>query len=45
MRVTCGPNIDVYEITEENVAEMFTIFGPIVDGVTELVEEIANNVK
>ena len=45
VRVTCGPNIDVYDITKENIAEMFSIFGPIVDGIEELFEEITSNVK
>ena len=39
VRVTCGPNIDVYEIAEEDVDEMFGIFGSIFEAVLEVQEE------
>ena len=39
VRVTCGPNIDVYEIAEEDVDEMFGIFGSIFEAVLEAHEE------
>ena len=39
IRVTCGPNIDVYDIAEEDVDEMFGIFGSIFEAVLEVQEE------
>ena len=45
VRVTCGPNIDVYDIAEEDVDEMFGIFGPIFETILEVQDETGELLK